>query len=103
MYCQQCGKEIPSGSPICPGCGFNAMAREPAPSPGSDSIEHFVSETKKAAKELAVAAATLSQRVVDKAADAARNPPAAAKRARRRAAEELEKAAREIDRIIRDL
>ena len=50
-----------------------------------------------------MAAATLSQRVVDKAADAARNPPAAAKRARRRAAEELEKAAREIDRIIRDL
>ncbi|HKN07014.1 MAG TPA: zinc ribbon domain-containing protein [Thermoplasmata archaeon] len=103
MYCQQCGKEIPSGSPTCPACGFNAMARRPTPSSGSDSIEHFVSETKKAAKELAAAAATLSQRVVDKAAGAARNPPASVKRATRKAAEELEKAAREIDRIIRDL
>ncbi|MGA8603809.1 MAG: zinc ribbon domain-containing protein [Thermoplasmata archaeon] len=103
MYCQQCGKEIPSGSPTCPACGFNAMARVPTPSSRSDTLEHFVSETKKAAKDLAAAAASLSQRVVDKATVTAKNPSASAKRATQKAADELEKAAREIDRIIRDL
>jgi hypothetical protein len=99
MNCQQCGKEIPAGSPTCPACGFFAVPRPPSP----DSIDEAVSEVKRAAHELAEAAASLSRRVVDKAGKAAKDPAGSATRVTRKVAQELNKAAKEVDRILRDL
>jgi uncharacterized Zn finger protein (UPF0148 family) len=103
MFCQQCGKEIPSGSPTCPACGFNAMSHSAAAPSDPESVEKIISEMKRAAKDLSVAAANLSQRVADKAGRAAKDPSGSAKRATRKVAEELDKAAKEIDRVLRDL
>lgn len=102
MFCPQCGKEIPSGSPTCPACGYLAVPH--APSKGSTgSINDTVAELKRAAKELAQSAAALSGRVVDKAGDAAKDPKGSAKRVTRKVAQELDKASQEIERILRDL
>jgi len=103
MFCQQCGKEIPSGSPTCPTCGYNAMAHGTGASRDRESIDTVVFEVKRAAKELTVAAANLSRRMTDAAEKVAKDPSGAAHRASRKAAQELEKAAKEVDRILRDL
>jgi len=102
MYCQGCGRELPAGSRTCPACGFLA---EPPPSAASSpgTIEELVAELKRTAKELGRDAAQLSQRVVGKAGEVAKDPPASAKRVTRKVAQELDKAAKEIDRILRDL
>lgn len=111
MFCQQCGHEIPSGATACPGCGFVPLAPPPVgpaaavpPSPGSsDPVEQILSETKRAAKELAEASARLSKRLVAKAQTAAKDPTGSAKRAAQKVAKELDSAAREIDRILKEL
>jgi hypothetical protein len=102
MYCQSCGKELPTGSATCPFCGFAA------PAPGrragsSSSLDDVLFETKRAAQDLASSAAKLSERLLTKAGYAAKDPKGSAKKAVKRVAEELEGAAREIDRIVRDL
>jgi hypothetical protein len=99
MQCEECGKEIPPGSPTCPACGHFAMPR----GANSPTLDDAVSEVKRAAKEFAAATASLSRHVVAKAGDAAKDPTGTAKRATRRAAEELDKAARDVERILRDL
>jgi uncharacterized Zn finger protein (UPF0148 family) len=101
MFCQQCGKEIPAGSPTCPACGYFAMPRGSTHAPGS--MEEAVSELKRSAKELARATALLSKRVVEKAGTAAQDPSGTAKRTTRAVAKELDKAAQEIERVLRDL
>jgi hypothetical protein len=70
---------------------------------GATSIDDALAEVRRAAKEFGRAAADLSQRVVRKAGDAARDPPGSAKKVSRKVAQELDKAAREVDRILRDL
>jgi HEPN domain-containing protein len=103
MYCQGCGRELPTGNLTCPACGFSNHAPGTAAPPPASSVEDLVADLKRTAKELARDAAKLSQRVVDKAGEVARDPPKSAKRVSKKVAEELDKAAKEIDRIIRDL
>ena len=62
-----------------------------------------MSDTKRAAKDLASSAAKLSERLLSKAGVAAKDPKGSAKKAAKRVAHELEEAAHEIDRIVRDL
>ena len=69
----------------------------------TDSLDDVLRETKRAAKDLAVASAKLSKRVLTKAETAARNPSRAARRVGNRVAKELEAASKEIDRILKDL
>lgn len=102
MYCAQCGKELPQNASACPACGF-ALHGAPSTPPGGDSVDQVLSETKRAARELAEASARLSKRLVVKAQTAAKDPGGSAKRAAHRVAKELDAAAHEIDRILKDL
>jgi uncharacterized Zn finger protein (UPF0148 family) len=102
MFCQQCGKELSQGSLTCANCGAVTSASTGAPAPPA-SLEQLLSETKRAAKDLASSTAQLSKRMLSKARTAAKNPPDSAKKVVHRAAKELEAAAREIDRILQDL
>lgn len=104
MYCQHCGQELPSGALTCPSCGAATPAGA-SRSGGSPppSLEDVLSETKRAAQDLAASAARLSERLLSKAGVAAKDPKGSAKKAVKRVAKELEGAAREVDRIVRDL
>jgi hypothetical protein len=66
-------------------------------------LEQALGEAKHAAKELAVATARLTKRVVSKAEVAAKDPSGSAKKAAHRVATELDAAAKEIDRILKEL
>jgi uncharacterized Zn finger protein (UPF0148 family) len=103
MYCQRCGAVLPAGTMTCPACGF-APAAAPATEPAAPaSLEQLLAETKHAAKDLATSTAQLSKRLLTKARTAAKDPSGSAKKVAHRAAKELEAAAREIDRILKDL
>jgi hypothetical protein len=102
MNCQQCGKELPPGSLTCAACGFRS-APPPAAAPPPASLEQLLSETKHAAQDLLSSTAQLSKRLASKAHTAAKDPSGSAKKVVRRATEELEAAARDIDRILQDL
>ncbi|MGB6501106.1 MAG: hypothetical protein WBG19_06885 [Thermoplasmata archaeon] len=69
----------------------------------ADDLEKALGESKRAAKELAVASARLTRQLLRKAEAAAKDPPGTATKAVKRIAEELDAAAREIDRILKDL
>ena len=111
MYCSQCGKELPANATTCPACGFSAVAS--AASPGSwatsppshsgDPVEEVLNETRKAARELADATARLSKRLVKGAQTAAKDPSGSARKAAKKVAQELDSAAKEIDRILKGL
>ena len=103
MYCQGCGRELPSGILICPACGFGNPAPGTSPSARESSADELVAHLKQTAKDLARDAAKLSQRAVERAGNAAKDPSRTAARVSRKVAEELDKAAKEIDRILRDL
>jgi len=100
MYCQQCGKELPPNSLSCPACGFKA---DPPRSASSSSTEDVVADLKHSAKELVRATAKLTQRAAEKADVVANDPKGSAKRVSRKVSEELDKAAKEVDRILREL
>ncbi len=103
VYCQGCGRELPSGVLICPACGYATPGAGEGASARTGSVDELVADLKRTAKQLGRDAAKLSQRAVDKAGEVARNPPDAAKRVSKKVARELDKAAQEIDRILRDL
>jgi signal transduction histidine kinase len=67
------------------------------------SIDQTVEELKRAAKDLATASARLSQRLLEKAGTAAKDPKGTARRAAETASHELDAAANEIRRLLRDL
>lgn len=69
----------------------------------TDPLEDAIRETKKAAKDLALATTKLTRHLLRTAQAAARNPSASAKKAADRAAKELGEAARDVERIIRKL
>jgi hypothetical protein len=69
----------------------------------SDEFEQALGDAKRAAKHLAEATARLTKRVVTKAEVAAKDPSGSAKKAAHRVATELDAAAKEIDRILKDL
>ena len=66
-------------------------------------LEQALSDSKRAAKELAVASARLTKHLIQKAETAAKDPPGTATRAVKRLAEELEAATHEVERILKDL
>ncbi len=106
MFCPHCGREAPSGATSCPACGA-ALPWTPPPSAGTvgggDTLESVLHETRRAAQDLGRATARLSKRLVEKAQVAAKNPSGSAKKAAQRVAKELDEAAHEIDRIIKEL
>lgn len=102
MYCQECGHEIPSGQRTCPSCGARSIPRRSS-SLAAASFDQALADAKSAAKDLAKLTAKLSQRVAEKAGRAAKDPSSSARRGARRVASELDKAANEIERILRDL
>jgi len=103
MFCVQCGKEIPSGSPTCPACGAFVVPPSPSGPTRTLTLDDAVAEFKHAAKDLAQSAQALSKRVAVEAHKATQDPAGSAKRATRKVADELDQAARTIERMLRDL
>jgi cell division septum initiation protein DivIVA len=68
-----------------------------------DSLKEAIEATRRAAKDLASATAKLAKQMIQKADSAAQHPPESARKVVDRVAKELEAAANEVDRIIRDL
>ncbi|MFI5419165.1 MAG: hypothetical protein ACHQ2Y_09795 [Candidatus Lutacidiplasmatales archaeon] len=68
-----------------------------------DPIDQAVADTKRAAKELANATARLSGHLLTKAGTLAQDAPGVAKEVGDRVAKELEAAAREVERILKEL
>ena len=68
-----------------------------------ETLEEALGETKKAAQELVRASAELTRRLLGKAERAAKDPKASVERAARRAAQELDAAAREIERLLKEI
>jgi len=100
MFCQQCGKELPTNGLTCPACGFKT---DPPGSASSSSTDDVVADLKRSAKELVRATAKLTQRAAEKADVVAKDPKGSAQRVSRKVSEELDRAAKEIERILRDL
>jgi zinc ribbon protein len=111
MFCSQCGKELPPGAPTCPACGAPvppapASPSQPTPqSTGSSpsTVDQMVAEVKQAAKELIQVSARISRYAVDHAEAAGKDPSGTVKKAAKRVAKELDDAAREVERVLRDL
>ncbi|MHB8351094.1 MAG: hypothetical protein ACYDFT_00115 [Thermoplasmata archaeon] len=61
----------------------------------------MVSEVAHAAKDLAATVSRLTERFVTKAEAVSKDPTGAARKAARRAADELDAAAKEIDRVLK--
>lgn len=68
-----------------------------------DTFSALLSETKRAAKDLASASAELSKRLLSKAETAAKDPKGSAQKATRLVVKELDAAAKEVERILKDL
>lgn len=101
MYCQWCGHELPAGARSCPSCAGVAPG---AAGPGrEEKVDRLVSEAKRATRELATATAKLSKSLIQKAGQAAKDPSGSARKASRKVAEELDHAAKELDRILKNL
>ncbi len=103
MYCQWCGTPLPPGAESCPHCANPGAAEASVGPTRSDPVDQLVADAKHAAKDLAVATARLSKRLLSKAEVAAKDPSGSAKRAARRAAKELDRAAEELDQLLRKL
>lgn len=101
MNCPQCGAALPPAAANCPSCGTKVDRATPPPPPAS--LEQLLGETKRAARDLASSTAQLSKRLLTKAEIVAKDPTKSAKKVAQRAAKELEAAAREVDRILKDL
>lgn len=68
-----------------------------------DSLNDVIDETRRAAKELAEAVAKLTKRAFAKAEAASNDPSLSARKVAQRVAKDLDAAAKEVDRILRDL
>jgi hypothetical protein len=103
MYCVYCGKEIGDADSKCPGCGKEVV--RPVPPSGStrDALGQMLADTERAARDLALGAARLSEKVASKAKRAAEDPGEAARKTARRVSEELDRARRDLEKVLRDL
>ncbi len=68
-----------------------------------ESTDQILDETKRAARDLAVASAKLSKHLLEKASIAARDPSGTAHKAADRVAKELDAVAKHIDEVLKDL
>jgi hypothetical protein len=114
MFCPFCGKDLPEGASACPFCGKDPGSAFPGstgPSPSknaassrvNESVDALVADTKRAALDLAVMSARVSRKLITKADEMAKDSPAAAKKAARIAAEQLDKARKEIEAALENL
>ncbi len=101
MYCQNCGTELPTGALLCSSCGAHVPGHPPGKEPAS--FRQLLEETRRSAHDLADSTTQLTKRLASKAETAAKDPSASAKKAAKRVAKELDAAAREVERILRDL
>jgi zinc-ribbon domain len=101
MFCPWCGSELPVGAAACPKCGRVATGGS-APETTSD-FDQIVADAKRAAKDLASAAARLTERLAAGVEATAEDPKGSAHRVTRRVAKELEAARKEIEKALRDL
>jgi len=101
MYCQNCGKELHSGALSCASCGAVVPGVHVGAAPAS--VKELLAEARRAARDLVSTTTTLSAHLATKAEAAAKDPSGSAKKAVHRVAKELDAAARELDRILRDL
>ncbi|MFY9716742.1 MAG: hypothetical protein WAK40_02240 [Thermoplasmata archaeon] len=69
----------------------------------SDELQEALRESKRAAKDLALASARLTKHLLLQAGAVARDPRGSAAKAARQVGKELDAASREIDRILKDL
>ena len=104
MYCQQCGHELPPGANNCPACGSQVVPPAHSHRSGATlNLDEAIADAKKAAKDLVSITAQLSERLAAKAERVAKDPSGSAKRGVRRMATELDKARKEIDKILNNL
>lgn len=68
-----------------------------------DTLKEALDATRRAAKDLASSTAKLAKRMAVKAESAGRDPSGAAKKVAHRVAKELDAAAKDIEKILRDL
>jgi zinc-ribbon domain len=103
MYCRWCGTALPEGATVCPKCG-RPTGDVPAAGPAaSDALDQAVTETKRAARDLASAAARFTERLSVEMQATAEDPKGTAKRVARKVAEDLDAAREEIEKALRDL
>jgi len=101
MFCQACGKELPSAVVACPACGAPVGSAPRAGSP--DPVATAVADLQRAAKDLAVNAARLSRRLASEAEAAAQDPSGSARKVAKKVAQELENVSRDVEKILKDL
>jgi hypothetical protein len=68
-----------------------------------DSLNDAMKDTKRAARDLAVASARLSKRLLEKAEAAAKDSKSSTTKASKAVARKLDAAAKEVDRILKSL
>lgn len=105
MFCAQCGTELPSGVLKCPACGFMTSAGPTPAGSGSatDTVDRFVADTKRAARDLADAAERLSKRLISEVEAGAKEPSKSAKKAARRISDEIDSVGQEIEKFLKEL
>jgi uncharacterized Zn finger protein (UPF0148 family) len=101
MFCQNCGKELPAGANACPACGAVVPGHVPAGHPAS--FQQSLEETRRAVRDLIDRTAQLTKRVAARAEDAAKEPSATARKAVDRVTKELDDAARDLERLLKEL
>ncbi len=69
----------------------------------SGELEQALGETKRAAKDLAVATARLTKRVLSKADRAAKDPAGSVQKAAHKVAKELDAMSKEIERLLKEI
>lgn len=75
----------------------------PRPPPRTDSVDALIGDAKRAALELAVLSTRISQRLIERADAAAKDPSGTARNAARKAAAELDKARKGIEQALEQL
>ncbi|MGI0071892.1 MAG: zinc ribbon domain-containing protein [Thermoplasmata archaeon] len=103
MFCSECGKEIPPGSPTCPVCGHLAVGPRAAGAAPPLTVDEAIADLRRAAHDVARSAKSLSRKAVAEAGRASKDPAGSAKRVSHKVAAELDRTAEEIERILRDL
>jgi len=101
MFCQNCGKALAAGVLVCAACGAAVPAHHSGPP--TATFSQLLEETRRSAHDLVESTAQLTRRLASKAEVAAKEPSASAKKAVNRVSKELDAAAREIERILKDL
>jgi hypothetical protein len=103
MFCRWCGAALPEGAATCPTCSRPTSLPTDAPARGPDPFDQVVSDTTRAARELTVAAAKLTERLAQQMQATAQDPRGATTRAARRVARDLDAAREAIENALRDL